>query len=279
MSFKKPTSLKDLLFHLGVIVVSSVILVVFIFYIYLPIRTNHGETITVPDVVGMTSDELSNFLDRRNLRFEVTEDSSYSPDFPALSVLRQIPKPNMKVKENRKIYVTLNAKHPPLVRMPRVENLSLKSAQMVLKSYGLKLGQIRFVPDDFFGVILEAKIAGRSVLEGERIEKGSEINLVVGDGQGNTTFQSPYLIGLDGEEAIVVIVGSGLKVGKIRAIVSSKAGLVVQDTTAIEIRGIPQGIVQQQDPKAGKILRIGDSIDLWVYLPDSVNTNSTILDN
>lgn len=281
MSFKKPTSIKDLLLHLGAVLGLSILLVVFVFYIYLPIKTNHGETITVPDVVGMTPSELTEFLDRRNLRFEVTADSSYSAEFEPLAVLRQVPKPNTKVKENRKIYVTLNAESPPLVRMPRVEDLSLRSAQMVLKSYDLKLGKTRFVPDDFFGVILEAKMDGRAVLEGEHIEKGSIIDLVAGDGYGNTIFQSPNLIGLDQEEAEVVIIGSGLKVGKIRDTRTSQAGFVVQDLLGldiIEFRDVSPGSVQQQHPKAEKILKIGDPIDLWVYQPDSLGTGSTILD-
>jgi beta-lactam-binding protein with PASTA domain len=282
MSFFKPASLKDLFIHLGVIIGTSLFLLFFLFYIYLPIKTNHGETITVPDVVGMSIKELSEFLDRRNLRFEVVEDSSYSAEYEPLAVLRQVPKPNAKVKENRKIYVTLNAERPPLVRMPKVEDLSLKSAQMVLKSYDLKLGRIRFVPDVFFGVILEAKMEGRDVLEGEHIEKGSIIDLVVGDGYGNTIFQSPNLIGLDQEEAEVVIIGSGLKVGKITRTTTSKAGFTVQDTLGmdmIEFRVISSGSVQQQYPRAEKILKIGDPIDLWVYRPDSLSVNRTILDN
>ncbi len=281
MSFKKPTSIKDLLIHIAVVLGSSIFLVVFIFYIYLPLRTNHGETITVPDVVGMSPEELSEFLDRRNLRFEVTEDSSYSSEFEPLSVLRQIPKPNTKVKENRKIYVTLNAERPPLVRMPRVEDLSLKSAQMVLKSYDLKLGKIKFVPDDFFGVILEAKMDGRNVLEGENIEKGSTIDLVAGDGFGNTIFQSPNLIGLEQEEAEVVIIGSGLKVGKVRFTTMEEAGFVVQDSLGLDIieyRPVPPGSVQQQYPEAETILKIGDPIDIWIYQPDSLRSGTTILD-
>ncbi len=282
MSFKKPTTIKDLLIHAGVILGSSAFLVIFLFYIYLPIRTNHGETITVPDVVGMSPEELTEFLERRNLRFEVTEDSSYSSEFEPLSVLRQVPKPNTKVKENRKIYVTLNAERPPLVRMPRVEDLSLKSAQMVLKSYDLKLGKIRFVPDDFFGVILEAKMDGRNVLEGENVEKGSTIDLVVGDGFGNTVFQSPNLIGLEREEAEVVIIGSGLRVGKVRFTTMSKAGFVVQDSSGLDIidfRDVSPGSVQQQYPDAETILKIGDPIDIWVYQPDSLSTGTTILDS
>lgn len=283
MSFKKPTSFKDLLIHSGVILGSSLFALVFIFYIYLPMRTNHGETITVPDVGGMSPTELSEFLGRRNLRFQVTKDSSYSPDFPALVVLSQVPKPNTKVKENRKIYVTLNAERPPLIRMPNLIDLSLTSAQKTLKAYSLKLGIITYVPDPIaFGTIHEMKMEGRTVLEGEYVEKGSTINLFVGDGRGINIFQSPNLIGLEEEEATVVIIGSGLRVGKITQTLSSRAGYVVQDSIGvdmIEMRDIPPGTVQQQYPKATKVLRLGDPIDLWVYTPDSVSTNSTILDN
>ena len=281
MTFKKPASIKDLFLHIGVVVGTLIFSTFFVFYIYLPLRTNHGETITVPDIVGKTPEELNDFLEKRNLRYEVTNDSSYSPDFPPLAVLRQVPQPNAKVKENRKIYVTLNAESPPLVRMPKVEDMSLKSAQMVIKSYDLKLGEVKFIPDVFFGVVHEARLDGRTVLEGERIEKGSIIDLVAGDGFGNTIFQSPNLIGLDQEEAEVVIIGSGLKVGKIRSTIMSKAEFV-EDSAGIELivlRDVSPGSVQDQSPKAEKVLKIGDLIDLWIYKPDSVSTDATILDN
>lgn len=282
MSFWKPNCIKDYLIHLGIILGTAFTVVVFVFYIWLPITTNHGESITVPDIQGLTLDELEDFLENRNLRFEVTPDSSYSPDFPPMAVLRQVPKPNTKVKENRKIYVTINAESPPLVRMPRVEDLSLKSAQMTLKSYDLKLGRVKYVPDVFFGVVHEARMDGRVVLEAEKVPKGSVINLIVGDGQGNTVFQSPMLLGLDQEEAEFVIIGSGLRVGKIRDTSKNMAGFYEIDSVGsevIEYRSISPGTVQQQYPRPEKILRIGDPIDLWVYMPDSVSNNENILDN
>jgi eukaryotic-like serine/threonine-protein kinase len=282
MSFWKPNSLKDYLIHLGVILGTALIVVVIVFNIWLPITTNHGESITVPDIQGLTLDELEDFLGKRNFRFEVTPDSSYSPDFPPLAVLRQVPKPNTKVKENRKIYVTINAESPPLVRMPRVEDLSLKSAQMTLKSYDLKLGKVKYVPDVFFGVVHEARMNGRVVLESEKIEKGSLIDLIVGDGQGNTVFQSPMLLGLDQEEAEFVIIGSGLRVGKITNTNKNMAGFFESDSVGsdvVDYRSISPGTVQQQYPRPEKILRIGDPIDLWIYMPDSVSNNTNILDN
>lgn len=282
MSFQKPTSAKDYLMHLGVLIGSSLLIVIIVFYVWLPITTNHGETITVPDIQGMTVNELEDFLSKRSLRFEPTADSSYSPDYPPLAVLRQVPAPNTKVKENRKIYVTLNAESPPKVRMPKVEDLSLKSSMMVLKSYDLKLGAVKYVPDVFFGVVHEARMNGRAVLEGERIEKGSSIDLIVGDGYGNTVFQSPRLIGLEQEEAEIAIIGSGLKIGKISFTDKSLAGFSALDSLGndiLEYREISPGTVQQQYPRPERRVKIGDPVDIWIYKPDSLSNTATILDN
>lgn len=281
MSFLKPTSLKDYLIHIGALIGGSLLIVVIVFYVWLPLTTNHGETITVPDIKGKTVDELDEFLGNRSLRHEATADSSYSPDYPPLAVLRQVPAPNTKVKENRKIYVTLNAASPPEVRMPKVEDSSIKAALLMLKSYDLKLGNIKYVPDDFF-VVLEARLDGRLVLEGEKIEKGSVIDLVVGNGYGNTNFQSPRLIGLEQEEAETAIIGSGLRIGKIRVTDKSLAGFDALDSLGndmLEYRSIAPGTVQQQYPRPDRQVKIGDPVDIWIYKPDSISNTATILDN
>ncbi len=282
MSFKKPTSIKDFLLHLLILLGGSALIVIIVFYVWLPVNTNHGETITVPDIQGMTVNELEDFLGKRNLRFEPTADSSYSPNHPPLAVLRQVPAPNTKVKENRKIYVTLNAEKPPKVRMPDLIDKSLKSAMMTLKSYDLNLGEIKYVPDEFFNVVIEVRSRGQIVLAGERIEKGSPIDITVGNGFGNTIFQSPNLIGLDKEEAEFVIIGSGLKVGKIRNTDKSLAGFNAVDSLGndiIEYRDISPGTVQNQYPRAERRVKIGDPVDIWIYKPDSISNAATILDN
>lgn len=280
MPFKNPSNLKDLFIHLGAAIGLVILLTSFVFYMWLPISTNHGETITVPDVEGLTYDQLEEFLGKRNLRYEVTPDSSYSSEHAALAVLRQVPAPNTKVKENRKIYVTLNTEKPPMVKFPNLIDKSLKSAQMVLKSYDLTLGNIKYIPDPIFGTVHEGRIDGREVLEGESVEKGTSVDLIVGDGYGNTIFQSPALVGLDLEEATIAIIGSGLKVGKIDYVTQSKAAFESGDSIqSIVYREIPAGSVQNQYPRKGLRIKIGDPIDLWIYKPDSLSGNvSTILD-
>lgn len=113
-----------LLFNLLVAAGIIVLLALLYFYAYLPAITNHGETITVPSIEGMHINELEDFLVKRNLRYEVS-DSSYSDQYPPLTVLKQYPHAGSKVKENRKIYISVNRINPPTVPMPNLVDGSL----------------------------------------------------------------------------------------------------------------------------------------------------------
>lgn len=237
-----------ILINLAIVLAVTVALVLGFFYIYLPATTNHGETITIPDLNGMTYDQLEQFLTSRNLRYEVT-DSSFSGDFPPLAVLRQEPRAGSKVKENRKIYVWLNAENPPKVKMPRLIDGSVKNAQMVLESYQLLLGDIQYVPDLAQNAVLEQWYNGKKIEEGTYVPKGSKIDLVVGDGLGNQILPVPNVLGMEKDEAEILIVGSGLKVGT-----------VIYQTTN---ETLPGTIIKQTPPGGGNI-RIGETVDIWV---------------
>lgn len=277
----RPDSPRALLLHITLIATLGTASVLLFFYLYLPMTTNHGETITVPDVRGVKLTDLDDFLEVRNLRYEVTADSGFSVDVPPLAVLKQFPAPNSKVKENRKIYVSLNAEKPPLVRMPKLAGTSVKNAQLILKTYDLKLGQIRYVPDLALNFILQQRVDGREVLEGERIPKGSLIDLVVGDGLGNQQLTSPNLIGLDEESAQFAIIGSGLKVGDILYDQSNFAVIEMEDSEGNIVASeqkVSPGAVNRQEPPPGGEMRLGQIVNIWIYKPDSVNLNPTLLD-
>ncbi|MFT5642391.1 MAG: beta-lactam-binding protein with PASTA domain [Cyclobacteriaceae bacterium] len=281
MNLFRINSFKDLLVHLLLITLLGVSLVLGFFNIYLPIITNHGETITVPDVRGVSADDLDDFLESRDLRYEVTADSGYSASLPPLAVLKQFPLPNAKVKGNRKVYVTLNAENPPLVRMPKLVGGSVKNAQLVLKTYDLALGEIEYVPDLALNYILEQLIDGQPIEEGERIAKGTKINLKVGDGLGKQSLEAPNLIGLDIESAQFAIVGSGLRVGNITATNDNTATILEEQgnaTIEVIIDISPKSVVKQK-PRIGENMRLGQIVDLWIYSPDSLNSAPTILDN
>jgi beta-lactam-binding protein with PASTA domain len=245
----KADGIPDLIKHLIFIGFITILIVLFIFYFYLPVTSHHGESITVPNIVGLVYDDLDEFLTDRDFRFEINADSGYNSSFPALAVLKQYPEPGQKVKENRKIFLTLNALNPPNIRMPRLIDGSLKNAEIVLESYGLLRGEIIYEADPARNAVLDQLYKEESIEEGAMIPKGSKIDLVVGDGIGKVVFEMPDAKGLEVEEAKILILGSNLEVGEINYIDAPEE--------------VP-GIVVNQRPEPEVMVRIGRKIDLWV---------------
>ncbi|MCE7863879.1 MAG: PASTA domain-containing protein [Bacteroidetes bacterium CHB5] len=249
-SYLKKGTIGALLFSiaipLGVIMLSALIY----FYIYLPAATNHGESITVPDLTGIPVEELEDFLTRHELRYAVN-DSAYSADHPPLAVLRQFPHAGSLVKQNRVVYVSLNRVMPPTLPLPELVERSLVNAEVVLKSLELKRGRIFYKPNPFRNLVMEMRMDGEEIKAGTRITKGSVIDLVVGDGNGPADFTIGNLVGDPLETAKFKLMGWNLYLGSIQIPADV-------DTTGIEI------FVFKQYPAAGDSVRVGDPVDIWI---------------
>jgi Uncharacterized protein conserved in bacteria len=253
MDFKrifKSDSVGGLVANLGITFGIIMIIAILYFFIYLPSATNHGESVTVPDLTGMNVAELERFLADHDLRYTVN-DSSYSDELPPLAVLRQFPKEGSQVKLNRVIYVTLNRVTPPTLPVPDLVDRSLINAEVVLKSNELKRGRIIYEASQFQNLVLEMKMNGVTVLAGTRIPKGSTIDLVVGDGNGPADFAIGSLIGDSYERALFKLRGWNLHLGNVQI----PEGV---DTTGVE------SIVFKQFPISGDSVRVGDPVDIWI---------------
>jgi len=250
----KANSWTDVIKHLLIVVALLSLLLGVIFYIYLPLKTKQGYSITVPDVMGMEYEGLNDFITSRELKFIITPDSGYNADLPPLAVLSQFPKAKAKVKEGRKIYLTLNAVNPPKVTLPDLVGKSLKTVQLQFQAMGVKQGRYIFTPGPFKNTFVEAQINGIAIEIGEKIPKGSVIDLVLQNGRGKQYFNAPDVIGREKESAEVIISGSSLKVGEIYyEKVDSLAGRVIK-----------------QVPSPGSRVRIGQKFNLWVGTSDSL---------
>ena len=245
----KKSFLKALFIHISLMMGTVAFILVFFFYFCLPIITRHGQSITVPNLKGIMLDEVDDFLAQRGLRFEVTKDSAYSNVYPPLTILKQHPRPGSKVKKDRKIYITLNAVHPPKIKMPLLVDGSMRNAQILLKSHELLIGEIRYVPDIAKNAVLEQWHNGKKIKEGTWIAKGSKIDLVVGAGLGRKTVKVPAVGGMNFEEAEFSILEAGLKVGS---------------TIYKVVDTIAAGTVFRQVPHADEERRIGETVDLWI---------------
>ena len=193
---------KSFLFHLGIVLLLCLVLYIS-FFATLHALTKHGEEVPIPDLRGRTVDQAVTEL--KGLHFEVFVDSTYEPSIKPFTVLKQVPDTGSLVKQGRTIFLTVNMLMPPYIPMPNLVNLSLRSAQMLLKNNKLLLGDTSYKPDIAAGAILEQKYRGTAIRPGELIAQGSKISLVIGDGLGNTEFNVPELAGMSVDEALTIL--------------------------------------------------------------------------
>ena len=246
LTFKSNT-LGGLFLHLVLAAAVLIVLSVLYFYAYLPHITNHGESITVPSVEGLPITKVEDFLADHDLRYEVN-DSSYSAEYPPLTVLKQYLAAGAKVKENRKIFVSVNRKNPPTVKMPDLIDGSLTNAEAVLRGSELKRGKIRLVSGPFLNVVKEMQIDGNKVVPGVLVPKGTMVDLVVMDG-GSNKLPTPNVLGFNYEDAKVNILGSNLNLGDVT---------LVGDTTDL------RPVILKQKPTPGEVIMVGDVVDVWI---------------
>lgn len=234
--------------------IAALILALFIIlgvYKWLDSHTRHGESISVPDLRGMKLDRLDEFLGEQQLRYKVV-DSLFELGKKPGTVLEQDPAPDSKVKENRTLYLTVNSSQPPKVKMPNLVDVSHRQAEAILQTFGLKVGRLIYKPDLAKNAVLEQLYKGSPIEPGKEVHKGSSIDLVLGDGLGNTEVNIPDLVGLTRGEALFVLKGSALNIGTARF----DPG----------VRDSANATVYKQIPAAdaGVTIRQGDAIDIYL---------------
>lgn len=245
----RASTLRDVLLHLLIMGLITLSIVLWFFYIYLPDATHHGENIQVPNLIGLNLSELDKFTEEHNIRY-VVNDSSYNASVPAFSVISQHPNEGAFVKTNRKIYLSINSGTPPEVDMPNLINRSVTNAQEELEGFGLKLGEVTYVPSIMKNAVIKQLIDGKEVKIGQKVMKGERVDLVVGKGEDDGDPRPvPSIIGQTAADAEFILSGNNLQLG---TIISAKND------------DVPQGTIFRQRPEAETIVRPGGVIDVWV---------------
>jgi eukaryotic-like serine/threonine-protein kinase len=261
--FFKSETIGDFLRQLGTGLGILLLIVVVYFYIYLPNATNHGDSLTVPDLTGLPSDKLDSFLSANDLRFEIS-DSTFSDGFKPLEVIRQFPHAGSIVKPGRKIYVSINRMNPPTVPLPALVEQSLINARAILKSNELKPGKVYYSPSPFSELVLEMQVSGVKMEGGERIAKGTVVDLIVGDGAGPNHLRVRNFVGIDLKSALLMLSGYNLHRGDIT---------IPADVDTTDIISY----VLKQFPEPGDSVKVGDPVDFWIGPKDYVLVDSLVI--
>lgn len=176
--------------------------------------TLHGKTLEVPDLVGQNFIGIDSLLTSDGFSVQVN-DSIFVNGKPFGEILEQNPEARTTVKQGRKIYVSITASEPPKITVPQLVDMSLRQATSLMETYGLEIGELIYKPDLCKNCILEMQYKGKEIEAETRINRGSVIDLVIGQGLSNELTAVPYITSLSAQEASDVLKAKSLNIGSL----------------------------------------------------------------
>jgi len=251
------------------VIVLIILLLIFAFFSLLGIMTKHDEYQKVPSVLGKSYDEAVQILKAADLEATI-QDSVYEDTARALEVMRQSPDADALVKSDRTIYLTINRAVPPLVEIPDLRGFSLKSAQLYLQNLGLKIGDTTYVPDIAKNAVKDQKFNGNSIAPGTKINMGSHIDLVIGNGVGEEVMSVPDLIGMTVGQARDYLSSSNIELGSV-----IPEGTVTDTENAFVIKQNPSPYSELGGETVTNKIRPGQIMDIWISATPPVKDSTT----
>ncbi len=172
---------KVFLFNIGLAFIVIVVLCLFALQ-WLKKSTNHGEFVEVPDLSKLSVMEMRDIIEDANLRYEVLDSANFNPEYPRFSIIEQDPPAGNKVKENRKIYITVNPSGYKKVTVPNIIQVTQRNAGSMLRAVGLDVERVTYIDELGKDMVYYIRFKGKTINPGDKIQKTSKIELVCGNG-------------------------------------------------------------------------------------------------
>lgn len=215
--------------------------------------TRHNHEITVPDLTNMSLDEAAKVVSANRMKLEVI-DSVYVRRMGKGLIYRQNPKAGSKVKEGRRILLTINAVNAKKVMMPNLIGYSMRQAKAEILSKGLQIGRLEYVSDIATNNVLKQLHDGAGIAPGTMVESESRIDLVLGLNNDDCVTYAPVVTGMKFRNAVEAIHDNSLNVKDI-----------VFDETVTDYSDSLNAVVYRQDPDYGETpLLMGMDISLYL---------------
>lgn len=219
--------------------------------------THHGESLQVPSYLNMNIEDAIDKADQQNLKV-VVNDSIWSADKPAGTVLEQSPKPLSKVKEKRTIYLTITkfqAEEKLLPTLAGNDNYNYYARRLKQLKVNLKTRSKQFNNKLEENTILylyvdDKKVSAKDLKAGVKVPQGATVEAVVTT-RGGGRVSIPNLVCKKYTEAEFIIGGSQLSIS------------VIKDQT---VQSLEKAVVWKQSPaySAGQTLAVGSVIDVYL---------------
>ncbi len=251
------TLLKSKFLWLNVLAAVAVLVIISTIVMFcLKIYTHHGESITVPNVIGLYEHEARELFERAGLSMEIVDSVYLRNEKPGV-IVEQTPKQGLSVKGGRIIFLTVNANAKREIAIPDLIGVSERQATSTLNSLGFNIGSINIVPSEYADMVLEIRHNDRILKAGDKLPDGSTLSISVGR---NDTIVSgemvvvPSLIGLSATEAERIISENNMVVGY----VGFDQPQPKNDSEKLQYK------VYRQMPEAEQVVIPGKRIDIWL---------------
>lgn len=244
---------KSFLINVGIAIILSIVAI-----LYVQFRMNkftlHNEEIGVPDFRGYQVGNIDDMLQRKNLQMMVI-DSLYDRSLDPGAIIQQDPEPGEMVKENRRVYFTINSHSAPLIKLPPLVDQSKRQALATLEILEIDVDTISYKISPYDGLVLDVLYRGVSVAEGSDLPLGSKVRVIVGESANLPKVMMPNLTGLRLSQVDSALKAYSLNRGMIIDCVGCESNL--DTNTAVITRTYPQY-------KANKRVKMGSNVDLWL---------------
>ncbi|MCL5128889.1 MULTISPECIES: PASTA domain-containing protein [unclassified Algibacter] len=160
----------------------AIVVLCFIMLKWLNVSTNHGEFETVPDLKGKSINVAEIELSENNLVMQIQDSANFNPNYPKFSVIEQEPISGTQVKENRKIYLTLNPSGYQKIEVPDLKERTYRQARPTLEALGFKVGKLTYENNIAEDMVLRMSYKGKTIKPSDKLPKTSVIDLVLGNG-------------------------------------------------------------------------------------------------
>ena len=215
--------------------------------------TRHNLEISVPDFTDMSLEDAEKVAAENKMKLEVI-DSVYVRRMGKGLVYRQNPKAGSKVKEGRRILLTINAVNAKKVMMPNLVGYSMRQAKAEILSKGLQIGRLEYVTDIATNNVLKQMYNGSEIAPGTMIESEARIDLVLGLNNDDCVTFAPVVTGMKYRNAVEAIHDNSLNIRDI-----------IFDETVKDYSDSLNAVVYRQDPDYGETpLLMGMDISLYL---------------
>lgn len=235
--------------------VALVLLFLLFDFAIMPSYTRQGSEMEVPDVLGLSLDAAQLVASQQGFQL-IVDPPKLANRGQENAILEQRPLAKSLSKPGRKIHV-VPAKLADVRTAPYLVGLEVRDAQIRCRNIGLVCGPTE-VSYQFSKMTQKGLVLEQIPAEGEQIEPGSTMHLIVSLGEEPESIHVPELIEKPLHDARLALIEAGLELGR----VSRK-----------ETDVYTAGTVIAQSIRTGSRVNRGTRVDLVVAVPIPVRDN------